>query len=230
MRMEIIGLSLHKRESQLSSTADDGTMTVLRSRSHRAYAPIADFAAAARGKNLYFVSERLQKSAELLDSQSRVARDTAHCEGIHGIVTRDHEDARAIGHDDVLVLARDVESGFLQRPYSVEVIDAGDLRHALRHLDLANVCAEHEIVAHDEILGDRRANIRERFGFCNTLRPAPWQTRDRDAESFVGPLERNLVFHRQFLRPEYTRIRFISPMAREGALAIPEHKEHRAEC
>ena len=55
-----------------------------------------DFAAAARGKNLYFVNERLQKSAELLDSQSRVARDTAHCEGIHGIVTRDHEDARAI--------------------------------------------------------------------------------------------------------------------------------------
>jgi len=42
-------------------------------------------------------------------------------------VARDRHDSGAIGHDDVLALASDPESSFLEGANRVEVIDPGNL-------------------------------------------------------------------------------------------------------
>ena len=66
---------------------------------------------------------------ELLDRQPCILGYAAHGVGIHGVVARDGDDAAAIGHDDVLALASDLESGLLKGFDSLEVWDAGDLGH-----------------------------------------------------------------------------------------------------
>ena len=48
-----------------------------------------------------------------------------------GFAARNGDDASAIGHDDVLALARDVETGFFERSHGPEVVDTGDLGHSL---------------------------------------------------------------------------------------------------
>ena len=70
----------------------------------------------------------LQQSTELFDRQTRIASDAAHGECIDGIVPRDGNDARAIAHDNMLSLARDMKAGFLERAHSVKVIDAREAR------------------------------------------------------------------------------------------------------
>ena len=46
---------------------------------------------------------------------------------IDWIVARDGEDALAIAHHDMLSLTDDTKASLFQRPYSSEVIDAGNL-------------------------------------------------------------------------------------------------------
>lgn len=71
---------------------------------------------------------QLKKITELLDRQTRIASDAAHSECIDGIVPRDGNDARAIAHDNMLTLTRDMKSGFLERAHSIKVIDAWKAR------------------------------------------------------------------------------------------------------
>jgi len=58
---------------------------------------------------------------ELLHRQTRILNDTAHGVGVHGIVARNGEDAAAIGHDDVLALTSDPESGLLKSSHGLEM-------------------------------------------------------------------------------------------------------------
>lgn len=46
-------------------------------------------------------------------------------------------DGSCVGHHDVLAVARYPKASFLQGPYGVMVIDAGDLGHVLRDVDFA---------------------------------------------------------------------------------------------
>jgi hypothetical protein len=55
---------------------------------------------------------KLQQFFELLDREPSVADDTAECECVDRIMPWDGEDARAVGHNDVLALARDVKPAF----------------------------------------------------------------------------------------------------------------------
>jgi len=45
------------------------------------------------------------------------------------IMTWNREDANTIGHDDMLALTHDAETGFLQSANSIQMIDAGNPWH-----------------------------------------------------------------------------------------------------
>ena len=95
--------------------------------------------------------------------------DTAHCESIHRVVARDREDPLPIGHHDVPTLAHDPESGFLERPNGVEMVDSRELGQGLRDLDFPDLSALNELITHDEILVDRLAYVRDGFRLSSTL-------------------------------------------------------------
>ena len=71
---------------------------------------------------------RLQQAAKLLRRHTSVARDTAHGEGVDGIVPRNGENPSAIGHYDVLALADDTEAGFLEGTNCIKVVYTSDFR------------------------------------------------------------------------------------------------------
>src|SRR5262249_28282214 len=71
----------------------------------------------------------LQKLAELIVGQSRVSDDVAHGDRVHRVVPRHRHHSAAVGHHDMLALARDLEADFLQRAHCVQVVDAGQLGH-----------------------------------------------------------------------------------------------------
>ena len=77
----------------------------------------------------YWMACALEKSFELFDVETSIARNAAHRKGIYWIVARNRHNANAIRHDDMLALAHDAKAGLLQSPNGIEVIDAGNLRH-----------------------------------------------------------------------------------------------------
>ena len=70
-----------------------------------------------------------KKLFELLDCETSIARDTAHCKSIDWIMTGNREDANTIGHDHMLTLTHNAKPGFLQSANSIPMIDAWNLRH-----------------------------------------------------------------------------------------------------
>lgn len=73
-----------------------------------------------------------KKFPELPRCQSRVLGYAAHRERVNGVVPWDGQDSLAIGHDDMLALPRDIESGLLESLDGSKVRDTRYLRHALR--------------------------------------------------------------------------------------------------
>ncbi len=69
----------------------------------------------------------LKQLAKLFDGKPGVADDTAECKCVDGVVTRDGEDARIVGHNDVLALADHRKSGLLESADGIEMIDARNL-------------------------------------------------------------------------------------------------------
>ena len=69
----------------------------------------------------------LEQIAKLLYAQTRVTHDATEGERVDGVVARNRENARALGHDDVLALANDREAGLLKGADGIKVVDAGDL-------------------------------------------------------------------------------------------------------
>ena len=72
----------------------------------------------------------LKQLAKLFDGEAGVMDDTAEGKPVDGVVTRDGEDARAVGHNDMLALADHRKSGLFESADSIEVIDAGNLRQS----------------------------------------------------------------------------------------------------
>ena len=54
--------------------------------------------------------DRSKQLLERLNSQTCVSDETAHGERVDGVVSRDSEDAPAVGHDDVLPFSNDPEA------------------------------------------------------------------------------------------------------------------------
>lgn len=92
----------------------------------------------ALGKSICGLCGRLEQLPEFRDGKPCVAHDAAHSERIHGILARDREDALSIGHNDVLAFPSNSEPSLLQRPHCVTVVNARELRHLDRDVDLAN--------------------------------------------------------------------------------------------
>lgn len=90
-----------------------------------------------------------QKLTKLFHGQPCVASDTTHRERVDRIVAGNRHDALTVAHDDVLSLTDDLETGLLERPHGVEVIDARDLWQGLDdHFDFADVLAT-ELLVHN---------------------------------------------------------------------------------
>lgn len=70
-----------------------------------------------------------QEVSEFRDGKPGILNDSAHGVGIHGVITRDGQEARSIRHHDMLALPQDPESGALERSDCVQMIDARYLRH-----------------------------------------------------------------------------------------------------
>jgi len=66
--------------------------------------------------------------AKLFDGEAGVPDDTAEGKRVDGVVTRDGEDTRAVGHNDVLALADHRKSGLFESADGIEMIDAWNLR------------------------------------------------------------------------------------------------------
>ena len=74
--------------------------------------------------------------------EARVSSDIGHRKRVDRIVAWDRKDPLAVGHHDVLTLARNPEARLLEGAHRIEVIDARDLRQRLhRDLDFANFFA-----------------------------------------------------------------------------------------
>ena len=72
--------------------------------------------------------ERLKQFSKLLDGKTSVPGNATHGERVDRVMARNRDDPLAVAHHDVLSLAKDSESCLLQRPYGVEMVDAGNLR------------------------------------------------------------------------------------------------------
>lgn len=70
------------------------------------------------------LDDRLQQRAKLVVGEARILDDTAHREGVDGIVPRDSDDPYAIAHDDMLALPDYPETGLLESAHGILVIDA----------------------------------------------------------------------------------------------------------
>ena len=83
-------------------------------------------------KHFRYSVRRQQPSKELLEllnRESSVTHDPAHGKGVDWIGTGERENAAAIGHDNVLAFASDIESSLLERPDGIAVIDARESGH-----------------------------------------------------------------------------------------------------
>lgn len=75
-------------------------------------------------------SGKSQEFSKLLNGQPRIFGNSAHRNGIHGIVSWDSQSTRTIRHNDVLTLARDAKTFLFQYPHGSEMIYTGELWHA----------------------------------------------------------------------------------------------------
>lgn len=111
-------------------------------------------------------------------------------------------DPAAAAHDDVLALAHDSESGFLERAHGVQMVDAGNLRERLNdHFDLANVSALQLFVDNREIFSDSVFDVLQGLVLGRPLRPAARQPGDGSAVPFLGFVQGYAVFHRDDSTP-----------------------------
>jgi hypothetical protein len=70
----------------------------------------------------------LEQGSKLLDCESGVTDDSAQSKRVDGVVTRNGEDARPVGHDEVFPLSDYGEPGLLKGPQGIQMIYAGNLR------------------------------------------------------------------------------------------------------
>jgi hypothetical protein len=136
-----------------------------------------------------------EEIAELRYGQTRIARDCAPGEGVYGIVPGNGHDPLTVAHDDVLALPHYAKTGFFERANGVKVIDAGIFGKLNDYFNFPNVGTFELLVDHGEIVADCVADVFERFLLDGSLRPAAGQTGYRDAETFLGLVQRNAIFH-----------------------------------
>jgi hypothetical protein len=67
--------------------------------------------------------DTLKELTEFIIGESGITDDIAHRDCIHRIVSRDSQDARSVGHDDVFALTCDPKASLFERPNCVKVID-----------------------------------------------------------------------------------------------------------
>lgn len=82
-----------------------------------------------------------EQRTELVHRQPGIAHDTAHRDCVDRIVSGNRENALPVSHHDVLALASDPETSFLERPNRLEMVVPRSLGTLDRDLDFPNVFA-----------------------------------------------------------------------------------------
>lgn len=164
-----------------------------------------------------------QQSAKFVDGKARITYDATHGQRVDRIMARDRENARAIGHDDVLALTGDAKADFLESSDGIQVVDARELGHWSSDFYFADVGIAKQFISYTEVVRDCGTNVRERLGFGDSLRPAPREPRDRYAVALIGTNQRDLVFHAGTSSSQYSRVWTISGLVPNGAMrqALP---------
>jgi len=130
------------------------------------------------------------------DQAAGIPDNTAHGERVHGVMPWDGHDAPAVGHDDVLALPRNLETGLLKRPNSPKVGYPAYLGHALRgDLHFPQVLPACQLLGNFEVFADRILDVGQSLLLRGALRPAPGQTGARDAVPLFGSHQSNWVLH-----------------------------------
>ena len=115
-----------------------------------------------------FDRTRSKKLLELIHRETSIANETAHGEGVHGVVPGNGEDPSTIGHHDMFTLANHLEADLLEGTHCLEMPDSRKLGlHS--HLNLAYVRTRGLLPDHRKVLGDRRANVFEGLSLGGAL-------------------------------------------------------------
>ncbi|HEY4232007.1 MAG TPA: hypothetical protein VGM76_01145, partial [Lacipirellulaceae bacterium] len=83
-----------------------------------------------KGGNYSVETNELEQRSKFLDRQAGIPHNSAHGDGVDGVVAGDDQFAFAIGHNHVLALPQDFEAGPLEGPDRVQMIDAGQFGHS----------------------------------------------------------------------------------------------------
>jgi hypothetical protein len=139
-----------------------------------------------------------QELPKLRFSQPGVAHDSAHCEGIHGVVAWNRHDAFTVSHDDMLsALTRDAKAHPFERTYSTPMRYACDARHdsSNRNVDFSTLATAKLLVNDGKVLADRVGNVGQCLFLRRSLRPAAWKTRNRYCDAFVTSFQSHAISH-----------------------------------
>ncbi len=155
------------------------------------------------GDSTVFGPSASEKLLELIDRQARVANDATHRLGIDRIVPWNRHESNTIAHDRVLGTGtHDAETGLLQRPDGLQVVDARQLGHRSDgDFDFSDLVLLQRLLNSCEILPDGILNVLERLLLGRPLRPASGKAWTRHAETLIALLQNNLVPHTHDFTP-----------------------------
>jgi hypothetical protein len=133
---------------------------------------------------------------ELSNAEARVFDDSTHGISVDGVVTGNCYEALTVRHYDVFFpLAHNLESGFFQSSYGMQMLDTGKLGISNSHSDFAYVRILDGIIHGGKVLLDGIFDVFDSLGLCITLRPASGQRRTSDAVPSIALMQDNFVFH-----------------------------------
>lgn len=116
----------------------------------------------------------------------------------------------------MLALPGHVEANLFERPDGTEVRDPWYLRHALgRDLDFPQILLTGELFGDFDVFANGVLNVCQSLVFRGTLRPAPGETRARDAVPLFGWHQSNWVLHTSDRNTPPPRV--MIPVSRQGA-------------
>lgn len=153
---------------------------------------------------------------KILDAQTGVTHNAAHCECVDGIVRRNCQNSSTVSHDDVSALPNEAESSFFKRGNCAKVVDPWKLSQNLslpafnfrlchRNFDDSAPGVPRQFLGRLNIFADRDANVGERFLFCYALRPASGQAGARNAETLFRLSQDHAIgCHRRYRTPNLT--------------------------
>ena len=102
----------------------------------------------------------------------------------------------------MLTLPHDPKAGALKCTHGLEVVNAGNLRHASdRNFDFSHLKTLCRLVDGIEVFDDRVSNVLQRLFFGRALRPATGKAGTGDGVPFFGMQQNDAISHVHINQP-----------------------------